>query len=274
MPLGFIDGAYSRASGTRSAFDGLSDALVREGHPRMVSRSGDREPQDQLDIWYQRMTLTPGNRRVYGTAWWQGKKWYRIHPDAVGVPGASNHEKRRSHDLTYPYNNRNTAAHKRARALAKRWNITCEGMGFREDWHWTSWGPLGRIDSGGAPAGAQEEDEMSAKAEQQIQSIFDAIFKGGNSMKDGGASVSDSLGRIADSVKPVNRGGKAVSVRQEIADTKTIVMRLEASQAGLEAALKALAAGQGVDPDAILKAAQQGVENALRNVSFTANIDG
>lgn len=166
MTLGFSDGAYNLASGTRNAFGALSDDLVREGYPPMVSRSGDREPADQLRIWYERMTLSPGSRKVYGRKWWQGRLWYQIHPDSVGVPDTSNHEKRRSNDLRAPYN-ADTAAARRAKVLAKLRNITREGEGFRELWHWTFWGPLGTI---GAPAPAggantapvPEEDDMIA----------------------------------------------------------------------------------------------------------------
>lgn len=165
----YEDGSYNRASGTRDAFAGLSAQLVSEGHPEIVVISGDREPEDQLKIWYERMTLTPGSRKVYGTERWQGKTWYRIHPIKVGVPETSNHEKRRANDLAWPYNS-NTAAHRRAQVLAKRHNITCEGMGFREWWHWTFWGALGVI--GAAPAGGggsapielpnlSEEDDMA-----------------------------------------------------------------------------------------------------------------
>lgn len=166
MTLQFSDDAYNRASGTRDAFGALSDDLVAEGYPPMTSRSGDREPADQLRIWHERMTLTPGNRRVYGTKRWQGRTWYQIHPDSVGIPDTSNHEKRRANDLRAPYNS-NTAAHRRAQVLAKRHNITCEGMGFREWWHWTFWGPLGTIgvpaSAGGAnTAPVPEEDDMIA----------------------------------------------------------------------------------------------------------------
>ncbi|ALX66834.1 hypothetical protein [Microbacterium sp. XT11] len=152
MPLGFTDGAYNRASGTRDAFGALSDDLVREGYPPMVSRSGDREPEDQLRIWNERMTLTPNGRKVYGKRTWQGKTWYQIHPDTVAPPNTSNHEKRRSNDLRAPYN-ADTPAARRAKQLAGRHNITREGENFRELWHWTYWGPLGHIDTP-APAGA------------------------------------------------------------------------------------------------------------------------
>lgn len=164
--LNYAGDAYNHAAGTRNAFGGLSDALVAEGHPAMKVVDGDREKQDQLDIWYARMTLNPGNRRVYGTAWWQGQKWYRIHPDAVGVPDTSNHEKRRANDLAWPYNS-NTAAHRRAQELAPNYGITCEGLDFGEWWHWTFWGDLGAIGAGGGSASSStatpnqsEEDEM------------------------------------------------------------------------------------------------------------------
>ena len=163
MTLGFTDGAYNRASGTRDAFGALSDDLVAEGLPPMVSGSGDRERAVQERIWNERMTLTPGTRKTYGYRWWQGKKWWQIHPDTVAPPGTGNHEARRSNDLKWPYNS-NTAAHRRAQELAKRHNITCDGMGFREWWHWTFWGPLGTIGTpalaGAATTPPQEEDEM------------------------------------------------------------------------------------------------------------------
>lgn len=164
----YIDGAYNEAAGTRDAFGGLAAQLVAEGHPDMVSIDGDREPDAQLAIWYDRMVLDPGDRMVYGTAWWNGVKWYRIHPDAVGVPGTSNHEKRRANDLAWPYNNTGTAAHQRAREISGGYEITCEGLNFGESWHWTFWGDLGTI---GRPAGGggsapitpnlSEEDDMA-----------------------------------------------------------------------------------------------------------------
>lgn len=146
----YVDGAYNLASGTRDAFGGLSAQLVREGHPDMVSISGDRDPEVQLRLWYERMTLNPGGRKVYGTMWWNGQKWYRIHPDLVGAPGSSDHERRRSNDLAWPYNS-NTAAHRRAQQLAPSFGIVCDGKGFSspEWWHWTNRGSLGTI---GAPA--------------------------------------------------------------------------------------------------------------------------
>ena len=172
MAIRYRDGKYNLAAGTRSAFAGLSAALEAEGHPPMVVTDGDREDADQLKIWYERMVLFGqiNGRKVYGTRVWQGKTWYQIHPDTVGLPGSSNHEKRRANDLGSPYNSTSTAAHKRARVLAPRFNISCEGLSFGEAWHWTFWGALGVIGNttaGGASSPAPpptpapiEEDEM------------------------------------------------------------------------------------------------------------------
>lgn len=173
MAIGFVDGAYNRAHGTRNAFGALSDALVREGHPAMVSLSGDREPDTQLRLWNERMTLNPGSRRTYGSKWWRGLKWWQIHPDAVGIPGTSNHEARRSNDLKWPYNS-DTTASRRAKELGRNHNITREGENFRELWHWTFWGPLGQVDSPSGGGGSGEWDEMATKAEVQ-QAVADAL---------------------------------------------------------------------------------------------------
>lgn len=112
----------------------------------------------------------------------------------------------------------------------------------------------------------EEVDDMSAQAEKQIQAIHDAIFRGGNSMPDGKRSIGASLANIAESVGPIRRSTGPVSIRQEIADTKTKVF-------ALEAAVSALATSQGADPDAILQAVEKGVKDAMRDVSFTVDVE-
>lgn len=135
--------------------------------------------------------------------------------------------------------------------------------------------------SSSAGSGESEEDDMTPEQSKQLNAVYDAIFRGGNSMKDNGASISDSLARIArdsfssaDNTKPIiYSGGRQVSIRQSLADTNGVVTQLQASQAGLEAALEALASAKGFDPSAIRKAAQEGVEAGLRNVTFSASVD-
>lgn len=167
--FGFMNGAYNLASGTLAAFGRLSDALVREGHPRMVSKSGDREPQDQIDTFLSRYRAQATGSGPYGDVrWWNGVRYVR-HSSAgpVAVPGNSNHEKRRANDLAYPYNSSGTAAHRRAKDIAPRYGITCEGLGFGEPWHWTFWGDLGAIN---IPAGGQ-----TAKPAHTDQSEEDTV---------------------------------------------------------------------------------------------------
>lgn len=78
---------------------------------------------------------------------------------------------------------------------------------------------------------------------------------------------------IRNALAPVNRGGKAVPIRQEIADAKTNTLQIIAEVKALSAAVEALARAQGADPAAILKAVQDGVKNAMRDVSFTVDVD-
>lgn len=164
---------------------------------------GGREKADQLRIWYQRMTLTPGNRKVYGTAWWNGQKWYRIHPDAVGVPDTSNHEKRRANDLAWPCNS-NTAAHLRTQVLAKRHNITWQGMGFREWWHWTFWGALGAI--GAAPAGGGGSVPIAPNLPEE-DDLATLVTGGGQNLILGGKLIP-----LTSAVVPFVKGFQVVEV--------------------------------------------------------------
>jgi hypothetical protein len=166
MSFGFINGAYNRASGTRGAFGQLSDRLVREGHPRMVSRSGDREIADEIAMFVSRFRQQASGSGSFGDVrYWDGRpygypggtRWVRFSPaGTVAPPGKSNHGKRRSNDLAYPYNS-DTAASRRAKQIALNYGITREGENFGELWHWTFWGDLGTIDSP-ATAGIEGED--------------------------------------------------------------------------------------------------------------------
>jgi len=196
--LGFIDGAYNRAQGTRAAFGAVSAQLVREGYPRMVSRSGDREPADEVAVFLSRYrALTTGGGPFGDVRWWGGVRYVRFSSaGTVAPPGSSNHGKRRSNDLAYPYNS-DTVAARRAKEIAKKHNITREGENFGELWHWTFWGVLGTIDS---PSAAGEEtgwDTMASK-----QDIKDALFEvlTQTRLGPGQRNHYDSLSFIADGV--------------------------------------------------------------------------
>lgn len=151
MGIRYAGDSYNRAAGTRAAFAALSADLEREGLPAIFVNDGDREVQDEIDVFLARYRpQATGVGPFNDVRTWNGVRYVRYSPlGTVAVPGTGNHGKRRANDLGFPYGS-DTAPHRRAQVLAKRHNITCEGMGFREWWHWTFWGPLGAI---GAPAG-------------------------------------------------------------------------------------------------------------------------
>lgn len=173
MSIRYAGDSYNLATGTRDAFAALSADLEREGLPAMVVNDGDRERQDEIDVFLSRFREQRTGGGPYGDVrMWEGRRYVRFSPlGTVAPPGTGNHGKRRANDLGYPYNS-DTAAHRRAQVLAKRHNITCEGMSFREWWHWTFWGALGAI---GTPAGsgsskpASHAPEFSSEEDDMIR---------------------------------------------------------------------------------------------------------
>ncbi|MET0886744.1 MAG: hypothetical protein ABWX92_09865, partial [Mycetocola sp.] len=124
------------------------------------------------------------------------------------------------------------------------------------------------------------DDDMSAKAEQQINSIFDAIFNGGSSMPDDKRSIGQSLADLRNlTAEPVMRnkgdgkGRQAVPVRQDNADTNTMVRELVGRIAGLESALGAVVGANGGDRAVILEAARAGTAEALKSLKLTVEVD-
>lgn len=178
----YASGRYHRASGTRNAFQVWGADLVAEGYPEPVVNSGDREEVLQEQIFREAYVPSSGPKDVgpfNDRRFWPGHGyWKRVKGNAtIAAPGASNHEKRRASDLAYPYD-RDTPAHRRGLVLAKRHNITCEGMGFREWWHWTFWGPLGTIDQPGTAGGNNSTswEDIMAKLDQDDRDWLDAQF--------------------------------------------------------------------------------------------------
>lgn len=167
--FGFADGAYNQASGTLQAFGALSDALVRDGYPPMVSVSGDREHRVQVNIFTSRFRQQATGSGAFGDVrYWDGAadgfpggtRWVRFSSaGTVAVPGTGDHEARRSNDLAYPYD-RDTPAHARGRELAAEYSIACDGILFREWWHWTFRGALGAVGEAGAGSGSADIEEV------------------------------------------------------------------------------------------------------------------
>lgn len=145
------------ASGTRNAFGAWADDLVAEGYPAPRVNYGDRDILKEVELFTSRYRQQATGTGLYGDVrTWDGtaygypggKRWVRVSAaGTVATPGASNHGRKRSADMAYPYNS-NTAAHRRAQVLAKQHNITCEGLTFGSNvewWHWTFWGALGTV---------------------------------------------------------------------------------------------------------------------------------
>lgn len=170
----------------------------------------------------------------------------------------------------------------------------CRAVGLVRDpdesWHWNNprWAsmPIIPTNTSTASSGATdlEEDDMTpdqaatlAKIAQDVKSVKDGIFYGGNSMPDGGLSLGQTAADIKKIVsQPVmrdtNGDGKPekVSQIQELADTKTLALNLTAQVGALQKAVAAIATAQGVDPDAIRQAAQEGAEAALEGIVLKA----
>lgn len=213
-----------------------------------------------------------GGPNIYRNLKWQNFYWEVLPYPQAAYPGTSSHggEYQGRDAIAVDFNNWAILPRQKWFDYARKHGFTPNIFSW-EPWHIVDFNPWSMPSSSGGQE--SEEDEMSEKAEKQIQSIYDAVFSGGNSMKDNKKSISQSLAEIQEKVGPIYRSSGPVSLRQEIANINNKVTQLQATQAGLEEALKAVANAKGLDPDAILKAAQNGVENALRNVTFTASVD-
>jgi hypothetical protein len=100
------------------------------------------------------------------------------------------------------------------------------GIPGGEPWHIIDFNAFGAV-----PSGFEDgEFEMNTEQNRMLENIYAAIFNGGRSMDDGGKSIAESLATISANVAPIQRvvNGKvvALSIRQEIADSKTGILEL------------------------------------------------
>lgn len=161
----------------------------------------------------------------------------RIHGNWAAVPGTSSHggfwENRET--MAVDYSNWSSvyrdhggrdAFFEDCRAVGLTPGMIMASRGYPDEpWHVIDLDPWGAV-----PAFTDsepfEEDDMTPEQSRQLNAIFNAVFRGGDSMKDGGKSISQSLRDIQDKLAPVTRGGKPVTLRQEIASTRTGVEAL------------------------------------------------
>ncbi|MET4780802.1 M15 family metallopeptidase [Glaciihabitans sp. UYNi722] len=167
-----------------------------------------------------------------------------------------------------------TPTHQWAAIKGPHYGVRPTGLNFSspEPWHFD----IDISTTAGSGSTPTQEDELSAAAEAQINAIHQAIFAGGPSMPDSGRSLGSSVAGIVSLLDtqfaPVQRtDGKGnlvlIPVRQDNADTKTLVIALQAQVAALIAAIPA--ASGGASAAVIQAAAKAGAEEALATLAFT-----
>lgn len=122
-------------------------------------------------------------------------------------------------------------------------------------------------------------DEQIAKAQVSLdaRNLHLAVFQGYSlNGKAKHQPITAVLDRIDANLGPITRDGKQVSVRQEIADAKTLAgkiaadnVALTAQVAGLKAAIDALATAQGADPTIVTNTIQTAIDQALTGLTIT-----
>lgn len=146
--------------------------------------------------------------------------------------------------------------------------------------------PRSLLTAGGiSPAGSiVKERKLSTAEVQEIKNYVHALLIGGYTSAGKahpgiGMVVEENQRRIgAVPAKvwstPVRRGGKDVSVLQELADAKTLAQTLQAKVAALSTVLQTVASGNGSDVDlaAVTAAAEAGAAKALAGLTATVTI--
>ena len=169
MSLTFAPGAVLVHSNIREALEAASRILEAEGHPAIRVVDGDRSYHAQVTVFLARYVLGEQirGRRVYDIRKWEGRTYYRISPaGTVAAPSRlAPHVRGVAADLGAPYNNRNTAAHKRLQQLAPGLGLDWTGRHFAEDWHWeTTRGP--------GPAGIEQKGFLMALTDKQQDELY------------------------------------------------------------------------------------------------------
>ena len=113
---------------------------------------------------------------------------------------------------------------------------------------------------------AQQEEDDDDMTPEQEQRIIDRTAAKVCAATWGSDTAGARLARAASQTSDILRGGEYVSLRQEVADAKTLALSLTGQLDGLKAALSTLAGG-GLDLAAVEAAAKRGVEAGLAGAS-------
>lgn len=128
---------------------------------------------------------------------------------------------------------------------------------------------VGSSVSGGTPTVTPEPEPPTASPEE------DDMFS-----DEDRALLKETLTEIRNTKAGVWTGGVSngktfkYGVLPIVAHNQTLIAQQSARISALSAAVSALASSKGVDPAALLKVVEAGVKEAMRNVSFTADVDG
>lgn len=268
MPLQL--NGQSVAPGFASRLDALSRRLEAEGHAPIGVASGKRAKSLQEQIFRDRYVVQwLGSGPFNDVRWWDGdgdgnrERWVRVKAGGTVLPpGDSTHEDppATGADLSWPYNNRYTAAHARLIQLCEEYGIRWTGRGFSEDWHFDDiWDPYASFaNSGSAPFEPEEDDMFTDEDRKLLKQTRDAAASAKAGIWNGGADTIDGQ------VQRFNYGVLPVVTHTQISQAAQI--------AALADAIKQIVASGGgdIDLDAVTAAAERGAEKALEGLTLKA----
>lgn len=232
--------------GAADAFEQLRTAGSRAGVTVTITSAADayrlyeiqeRIFTDRYQTAYAEYAPGKVDRRL-----WQGRPWFRRKGTAAAaVPGTSNHGWALAVDIAN-VGGFNSTFYGWLTDNAPLFGFSnTEGASVGEAWHWV-YSPTLHASHGGGSANPgtttpttppEEDDDMFTDADRgALKVIFDKMDEFERRLNDIGTAAE--LGRrAAEEAKtntgPVTRGGVPVSLRQEIADTKTTVQGLVAA---------------------------------------------
>ena len=195
--------------------------------------------------------------------------------NGAAVPGTSSHggiwEGRQTLAMdygnwSYVYDGDVSAFYADCRAVGLAPGLISAARGYPDEpWHVIDLNPWAAVAGGSTTS---EENEMSARAEEQIDALYKATFGPNN----GETATTKPLGwtNIHGDVQTAEYGSLPIEIHSQ-----TLIAQALGELAALRAAVTQLSAGSGValDMAAIEAAAERGVKDALSRLVLTASAE-
>lgn len=251
-----------------------ADFFKRFGCHLLVT-SGIRTNAEQSRIFLSKYRLQTTGSGPYGDVrWWQGRRYVRyVGGGTVAAPSTSNHEiqgTKAAADLRDSGSGPGvaTGGNERAdwlRANASKYGLVPEGYGFGEPWHYAVLNIFNNVPGSGVAAGggssseSEEDDMFDEKDRALLKEVLTETRNTKAGVWTGGVSNGQTF----------KYGALPI-----VAHNQTLIARLTAQVGALSAAVQALAAANGADPKAVLAAVEVGVKNAMKDVTFSVDVDG